>query len=249
MRAPAGADRPILLIDLDNTILDFNTAERRALGLALGSLGVPCGDAVYERYHAINNRHWEMLENGLLTRPEVLVKRFEALYGELGVEADAVETQARYEANLSVGHWFVPGAQALLDELYGRYRLFICSNGVGFVQDGRIASAGIGAYFEDIFISERVGGNKPERAFFEACFARIPAFSRARTLILGDSLSSDIRGGVNAGIRTCWFNPQGRADPGGVTPDWEIRSLAEFPPLLARIFPEEGHSQAARTGV
>ena len=236
MKTPAGTDRPILLIDLDNTILDFNAAERCAITRALTALGVGVDDELLRRYHVINMRHWEMLEDGLLTREEVLVKRFEALYAERGVTADAFETRRLYETMLAEGHWFVPGAEALLNELYGNYRLFICSNGVGSVQDGRIASAGIGPYFEDIFISERIGGNKPERAFFDACFARIPAFSREKTLILGDSLTSDIRGGLNAGIRSCWFNPQGKANPGPVYPDWEIRSLADFPPLLERIF-------------
>lgn len=236
MREAAGTDRPILLIDLDNTILDFNAAERCALTRALTALGVSVDDELLRRYHVINMRHWEMLENGLLTREEVLVKRFDALFLERGVKADAFETRRLYEEMLAEGHWFIPGAEALLEALYGKYRLFICSNGVGSVQDGRIASAGIGAYYEDIFISERIGGNKPERAFFDACFARIPGFSREMTLILGDSLSSDIRGGVNAGIRTCWFNPQGREDPGPVYPDWEIRSLADFPPLLERVF-------------
>ena len=236
MREPAGTDRPILLIDLDNTILDFNAAERCAITRALTALGVPVDDELLSRYHVINMRHWEMLEDGLLTREEVLVKRFEALYRERGVTADAFKTRRLYESMLAEGHWFVPGAQELLDALYGKYRLFICSNGVGSVQDGRIASAGIGPYFEDVFISERIGGNKPERAFFDACFARIPSFSREKTLIIGDSLSSDIRGGVNAGITTCWFNPQGRANPGPIRPDYEIGSLAEFPPLLEKIF-------------
>ena len=236
MRERAGTDRPVLLIDLDNTILDFNAAERLALERALTELGVPFDEKVLELYHVLNIRHWEMLEDGLLTRDEVLVKRFEALYRELGVEADAFRTQEKYESKLSEGHWFVPGAEALLEALHGQYRLFICSNGVGSVQDGRIASAGIAPYFEDIFISERIGGNKPERAFFEACFARIPAFDRERTLILGDSLTSDIRGGVNAGIRSCWFNPQGRENHGPVFPDYEIRGLEEFPALLVSIF-------------
>lgn len=236
MRAPAGTDRPVILIDLDNTILDFNAAERAALSKALTELGVGFDEELLRRYHAINIQHWEMLEDGLLTREEVLVKRFEALFLERGVVADAFAAQQLYEQKLSVGHWFMPGAQALLEELYGHYRLFVCSNGTGPVQDGRIKSAGIAPYFEDIFISERIGGNKPERAFFEACFARIPSFSRERALILGDSLSSDIRGGINAGIRTCWFNPKGKDNPGPIFPDWEIESLAEFPPLLVHIF-------------
>ena len=236
MREKAGLDRPVVLIDLDNTILDFNAAERVALTRALTDQGIPADEAMLRRYHEINIQHWEMLEDGLLTREEVLVKRFEALFRERGVEADAFRMQEMYESNLSRGHWFVPGAPELLEALYGFYRLFICSNGVGFVQDGRIASAGLAPYFEDIFISERIGGNKPERAFFETCFARIPAFRRERALMLGDSLTSDIRGGINAGIRTCWYNPQGKENPGPIRPDWEIRTLEQFPVLLARVF-------------
>ena len=255
MREKAGVERPAILLDLDNTILDFNTAERFALKRALNDLGLPFDERVLSLYHVLNIQHWEMLEDGLLTRDQVLVKRFEALYRELGLEADAFRTQEMYESNLAEGHWFVPGAPELLEALYGFYRLFICSNGVGSVQDGRIASAGLAPYFEDIFISERIGGNKPERGFFEACFACIPGFVRERTLILGDSLSSDIRGGINAEIRTCWFNPTGKENPGTIVPDWEIRSLGEFPPLLEKVFARgssfsrQKHSQAGQTGV
>ena len=228
--------RPVVLLDLDNTILDFSTAERHALGRAFAALGLPFDDAVAARYHVINNRHWEMLEDGILTRAEVLVKRFEALFRELGVTADANATQALYESMLAEGHWFMPGAEALLESLGGRARLFICSNGVQFVQDGRIASAGIAPYFEKIFISEHMGANKPEKRFFDRCFAEIPDFDRGRALILGDSLTSDIRGGLNAGILTVWYNPKGRENAGPVRPDYEIRALSEFPGLLGRIF-------------
>lgn len=228
--------RPIVLLDLDNTILDFDTAERHALRKALTTLGVPFDDTTLALYHEINIRHWEMLEDGLLTRAEVLVKRFEALYRQLGVEADADRTQALYEGLLAEGHWFMPGAEALLEQLKGNCRLFICSNGTQRVQDGRIASAGIAPYFERIFISEHMGSNKPERLYFERCFAEIPHFDPARAIMLGDSLSSDIRGGINAGVLTCWYNPKGKPNPGAVLPDYEIRELAQFQPLLHRIF-------------
>lgn len=233
----AGMDgRPIVLLDLDNTILDFNTAERRALSRAFQTMGLDFNDDIAALYHKINNRHWEMLEDGILTRDQVLVRRFEALYRELGREGDAVRTQALYEGYLAEGHWFLPGAEALLKSLRGRCRLFICSNGVQRVQDGRIASAGIAPYFEKIFISEHMGANKPDARFFELCFSQIPDFARERTIILGDSLSSDIRGGRNAGILTCWYNPTGKQNGGSVTPDYEIRDLAEFEGILDRVF-------------
>ena len=236
MTALATMDRPSVLLDLDNTILDFDTAEKVALGRALSAMGVPFDDSLLKRYNAINIRHWEMLEDGILTREEVLVKRFEALYQELGISADADKTQALYEWLLAEGHWFMPGAEALLDALAGKYRLFICSNGTALVQDGRIASAGIGPYFEKIFVSEHMGANKPDKRYFDLCFAEIPGFDRDRCMIVGDSLTSDIRGGINAGILSCWFNPRHRQRSAGIEPDFEIESLEQLPPLLESCF-------------
>lgn len=228
--------RPVVLLDLDNTILDFNRAEHRALSRALTSQGLPFSDEIAALYHRINIRHWEMLEDGILTRAEVLVKRYEALFHELGLQADAGRTQELYESYLAEGHWFIPGAEELLRSLAGSCRLFICSNGVQRVQDGRIGSAGIAPYFEKIFISEHMDGNKPERRFFEQCFREIPGLDRTRTIILGDSLTSDIRGGMNAGILTCWYNPNGKENTGPIKADYEIRELGEFKGLLQRIF-------------
>ena len=230
------ARQPVVLLDLDNTILDFNTAERAALSRALGELGLPVSDEIAALYNRINIRHWEMLEDGILTRDEVLVKRFEALYREAGMEADAFRTQALYESLLSEGHWFLPGAEALLETLKGRCRMFLCSNGTASVQEGRIASAGIGPYFEQIFVSEHMGANKPEKRYFDLCFAQIPDFDRERCVMLGDSLTSDIRGGINAGVKTCWFNPRRKPNPGPIRPDYEIHELSDFPPLLEELF-------------
>ena len=227
--------RPIVLLDLDNTILDFNTAEYNALGLAFAELGLPFDREIAALYNKINIRHWEMLEDGLLTRAEVLEKRFEALFRAIGVEGDPDRTQALYESRLSEGHWFMPGAEELLRTLRGDYRLFICSNGSQRVQDGRIKSAGIAPYFERIFISEHMGCNKPEARYFALCFAEIPDFDRRRCILLGDSLTSDIRGGKNAGVLTCWYNPKKKPNPGPVFPDYEIEDLAAFEGLLRRV--------------
>ena len=228
--------RPIVLLDLDNTILDFNTAERTALGRSFTELGLEMTDEIAKLYNRINIRHWEMLEDGILTREQVLVQRYETLYRELGIEGDAVRTQALYEHFLAEGHWFMPGAEEMLRALFESCRLFIVSNGTQSVQDGRIASAGIAPYFEIIFISEHMEGNKPEARFFEQCFREIPDFDKKRTIILGDSLSSDIRGGINAGILTCWFNPAGKDNHGPIRPDYEISKLAEFEGILKHIF-------------
>ncbi len=224
-----------IFLDVDDTILDFHKAEAAAIRRTLESLGIDPAPETTALYSRINARQWELLEEGRLTRAQVLTRRFDLLFGELGVERSSREAQKTYERLLSQGHWFMPGAEALLETLSGRYDLYIVSNGTGTVQDGRIASAGIARYFRDIFISERIGFDKPRREFFDACFARIPDFDRSRAIIVGDSLTSDIRGGINAGILTCWYNPRGKQRREDIVPDLEISDLMQLPPLLESI--------------
>lgn len=226
-----------VLLDVDDTILDFHADEAVALKRALSELGIEPTEERIARYSVINQHMWELLEEGKLTRLEVLVKRFERFFEELGVKGiSGFKAQELYEHYLSLTHHFMPQAQRLLDALYGKYPLYIVSNGTGLVQDGRIGASGIGPYFEDIFISERMGTNKPSMDFFKACFARIEGFDKSRAIIVGDSLSSDIRGGINAGIRTCWYNPAGKAGREDIKPDYEIKELMELPGLLEEIF-------------
>ena len=231
--------RPCLFLDLDDTILDFRWAEHRALSRAMRSAGIEPTQAVLDRYSEINIAQWQKLELGLITREQVLLERFEILFEELGLEADAAAMRDAYEGNLCDGHRFLPGAEETLRALAGSCRLFLASNGSAAVQEARLASAGIGALFEDIFISELLGFDKPSRAYFEACFARIPLFEPARALMVGDSLSSDIRGGKNAGLLTCWYNPKGISAPPDLRPDHEIRAIPELVGLVERLFPQD----------
>ena len=224
-----------VLFDLDDTILDFRKAEAIALTRALSEMGVEPSPQTIARYSAINKSQWELLEEKKLTRPQVLIRRFDILFGELGVQVSSQEAQQRYEAYLAMGHHFIPGAPELLEELVTKYRLFLVSNGTAPVQAGRIASSGIERFFEKIFISEAVGADKPQKPFFDRCFADIPDFRPEEAIIVGDSLTSDIRGGNNAGIATCWFNPKGLPRREGIQVDHEIRVLPELPPLLERL--------------
>ena len=230
--------RKKLLFDLDDTILDFRTAERTSIRLTFEAFSIPADEAVLRRYSEINVGCWQRLERGTMTREEVLVGRFELLFRELGIAASARAVQDHYEALLESGHYFVPGAPELLEELYPRYELYLISNGNLRTQEGRLKSAGISPFFKGIFISEVIGVNKPAKAFFDACFTAIPGFRTEDALIVGDSLSSDILGGINAGVRTCWFNPDGIPLSGSVRPDYEIHALGELPALLEEIFPE-----------
>lgn len=224
-----------VLLDLDDTILDFHAAEYTAIRATFNEAGVPSDDATVTRYSEINRATWQRLERGELTRCEVLVERFRLLFNELGIDRDPVKVQDIYEHKLSLEHPFIAGGKELLDALYGKYSLYIASNGTPLVQDRRIADAGIARYFDGIFISERIGANKPSREFFNAVFAQIGDLSRNEAIIVGDSLTSDVQGGINAGIHTCYFNPHQRENTTGIIPDYEIRSLSELPSLLERI--------------
>ena len=225
-----------VFLDLDNTVLDFSMAERTALSRTLRERGVEPLPERLARYSVINIGFWEKLETGELTRDEVLVGRFEAFFRELGVSVDGAEANARYEGLLHEGHWFMPGAEELLHGLRAAgHRLFLASNGIASVQYSRLKSAGITELFEKIFISEEVGCDKPGKEYFERCFQQIPGFERERAVIVGDSLTSDIRGGLNAGIKSCWFNPKGAPGRADIVPDYEIRDLSELPGILEKM--------------
>ena len=224
-----------LFLDLDDTILDFHKAERIALSRTLESFGVAPEDEVLARYHVINLQHWERLETGELTRDQVQEGRFRVLFQELGMEVDPVAVTRTYERNLGIGHYFLPGAEEAVQSLHKKYRLFLASNGTASVQHSRLTSAGLYPYFEKVFVSQDIGYNKPARDYFEACFRQIPDFCPERAIMVGDSLTSDILGGINAGIRTCWVNPQGNSAPEAYTPTWQIGSLSELPALLESI--------------
>ena len=177
-----------------------------------------------------------MLEDGILTRDQVLTGRFAALFVELGISASAQEICDCYEHLLAQEPpRLLPGARELLEDLAPRFALYLASNGASAVQRIRLRNADLTRYFRGIFISEELGVDKPKREFFQMCFAAIPDFSRQTALIVGDSLTSDIRGGRNAGIRTCWYNPDRRTAPPGWEPDEEIAALAELPTLLQRL--------------
>lgn len=222
-----------VLLDLDDTILDFRRAEAGAIRRTLEGEGVTVTDALLERYHVINKHHWELLEEGKITRDQVKRLRFEQLFGELGLPCDSQRICRAYEENLSQGHFFIPGAEALLKALAPRYDLYIASNGGARVQNARLDAAGIRKYFKGQFISEEMGANKPSPAFFEACFAAIPGFERETAVMVGDSLTSDIRGGQNVGLRTIWFNPEGKT--GAIRADYEFHALEELPGLLEKL--------------
>lgn len=224
-----------ILFDLDNTLLDFNKAEGIALSKTLRAQGIEPSREIVESYSRINRSQWLLLEQGKLTRSELKVRRFRLLFEKFDLAAFPEEAARTYERLLGIGHYFMEGAQELLKELYGKYDMYLVTNGTAASQKGRLASADIEKYFGKIFISEEIGFDKPRREFFDRCFAEIPGIRREEAVIVGDSLSSDIQGGKNAGIKTVWFNPREAQNTSEVVPDHEICRLSQLPGLLERL--------------
>ena len=223
-----------IFLDLDDTILDFHRSEAVALRKTLQSLNVNPTDEVIARYSAINLAHWKALERKELTRGQVLTGRFRQLFEELGMNVSPNVAQSLYEKNLSESHFFIDGAPRLLMTLSQKYPLYIASNGTTLVQTSRIASSGSGRYFKDVFLSEQLGADKPQIEFFERATGQIDGYNPEEAIILGDSITSDMQGGINAGMHTCWFNPHHR-DNHGITPEFEITDLAQFDTVLKKL--------------
>ena len=224
-----------ILFDLDDTLFDFHKAEKIAIEKTLKIAGVVPSKDLLSKYSCINLSQWKLLELGKLTRNEVKLRRFRLFFEENGIDFPAEKAAATYEQLLGIGHYFIDGAENIIQKLYGRYRLYIVSNGTLSVQTSRIKSSGIAKYFDNIFISEEIGYNKPDREFFDACFGQIKDFKHDETIIVGDSLSSDIKGGINCGITTVWFNPNHALNNTDIKPGHEIDKLDNLLSLLEKL--------------
>ena len=170
-----------------------------------------------------------------MTRDQVLEGRFRTLFSELGHPVDAVAVTRAYERNLGIGHYFLPGALEAVQSLSQKYRLFLASNGTASVQHSRLTSAGLYPYFEKVFVSQEIGHNKPSKEYFDRCFSQIPGFDAEKAIMVGDSLTSDILGGIRAGMKTCWINPEHKPMREDIRPDYELESIAQLEALLETI--------------
>ncbi len=179
---------------------------------------LPYSDEILALYSAGNDAQWKLLEQGKVQRSEIGYRRFDLLLTHLGSDLDREEVNHYYMERLSSRHFFLPGAEELLFALHGRYTLCLASNGTGWVQEGRLKNSGILPLLDRVFISEYLGANKPQLGFFDACFASLPGVKRNESLMLGDSLTSDMLGGKIAGMHTCWYNPNHLPLPTDGTP-------------------------------
>ncbi len=216
-----------ILFDADNTLLDFNRSEREALCDALSLMGVtPCEEMV-ETYSRINQSFWKKLERGEITKSALREARFAAFCEAYGLAVDTAALARAYTDLLATKSYLLPGAREVCTALAPHARLCIITNGLKSVQEGRFDISPLKPLFSRVFISEEMGCEKPGRAYFDAVAAALEDFDPQKTLVVGDSLSSDIQGGINAGLDTCWFNPQGAVAPDSMPITYTVSRLED----------------------
>jgi 2-haloacid dehalogenase len=221
-----------ILFDADGTLFDYDRAKASALARTFEQSGLPLQPGTAEAYRRINAEIWRQFEQGQIDQQRLRARRFELLFEELGVDYDAEAFSARYLENLAHGTDLLDGAEGVLQALDGRVGLALITNGLHEVQRPRLARSAIGHYFSEIIISEEVGAAKPDRRIFDVALERMGFPPRDKVLIVGDSLSSDIQGGSDYGLDTCWYNPGGNPRPDGLRIRYEIAGLEQLLDLV-----------------
>lgn len=215
-----------ILFDADETLLDFPAAEKASLMRVCEKFSICYSEDVRSTFSSINLALWKKLEKGLITRDLIKIRRFEQFAEVLGIAADPKEMAVYYVESLTSFAFLLPGAEELCKTLSEKYDLYIVTNGITSVQKGRLAKSGLLPFFKGVFISEETGSQKPHKEFFDYVLANINEPDKNKVIIIGDSMSSDILGGINAGIDTCYFNPWGREET--YTPTFRAESFEDI---------------------
>lgn len=221
-----------LLFDIDDTLLDFGAAEKLALKNLFEEQNFTLTTEIYNRYKVINQGLWKAFEEGQINREEVLNTRFSLLFNEFGKDVDGALLENCYRGYLEQSHQLIEGAYELILALQHHFDLYIVTNGDTKTQDKRLKDSNLFPLFKNVFISEETGYQKPMKEFFDYVFDRIPNVDLKEVLIIGDSLSADIKGGRIAGIDTCWFNPKDKLNNTDMIPTYEVQKLEEIYEIL-----------------
>lgn len=227
-----------LLFDADDTLLDFKAAEKYALSSLFDELGIPLDGDIEARYSKHNKGMWQELEKGNITREELINTRFVKFFASENIDSDGDIAKDRYFYHLSRCGALLPYALETLDICRRHAKVYIISNGVALVQDGRFAISGIIDHADGVFISERVGYQKPRVEFFNEVEKNIPGFRKETALVIGDSLTADIAGGIAFGVDTCHVCPV-RMEYTEIKPDYSVTDLKELLMLLGYEITEE----------
>ncbi len=231
-----------ILWDLDGTLLDFKKSERYALGVCLKSHGVTMTEEMLALYSGINEKFWERLERGEIEKKELLPGRFKEFFIQAGIDhIDPELMQKQYERELGTKTYYVDDSYEIVKEFKEMgIKQHIVTNGILITQRIKMKNSGFDRLIDQVFISDVIGYEKPRREFFEIAFADLPGFRKDKALLVGDSLTSDMRGANNAGVDACWYNPKGKPFPahqedgGGLHVEYEIGNLRELFGIVER---------------
>ncbi|WP_423363770.1 YjjG family noncanonical pyrimidine nucleotidase [Mycoplasma sp. P36-A1] len=221
-----------LLFDLDDTLLDFHKAEYHGIKNVMLKYNLDFDEKKYAIYNTINHKYWSMFEKNLIDQKQVLKLRFEEFFLRYNIKVDGKEVDDYYRLQLQDAAYVIPGAMQLLQNLNEKYEIYAATNGVGKTQYSRLVKSKMINYFNDLFISQEIGFNKPDINFFEYCFTNIKNFDKKSTLMIGDSLQSDIKGGIDSGIDTCWYNPNIIENTTDFKATYEIDNLQQILSIL-----------------
>ena len=223
-----------ILWDFDNTLLNFDVAEKAAIHSTFEKMNIGvCTDQMLKRYGKINKEYWHKIEDNTIDKQTALVKRYEDFFIEYSIDPKlAKEFNDIYEIALGDTIVYIDNSFELVKSLKDKYKQYIVSNGAKKVQTLRMQKSGFDKIVDDTFISDIIGAEKPSIEFFNHVFDKIKISDREEVLIVGDSLTSDIKGGNNAGILTCWYNPKKKGIPGGYRVDYNIQNLNNITNIL-----------------
>lgn len=220
-----------ILLDADNTLFDFDKAEALSLKATLEHLGIEYSEDANSTYSQINLSLWKLYEKNLIEKETIKTRRFSELFQYLGVGADPWLANEVYRKNLETKTILLPYAEEVCEELSRHFVLAILTNGIATTQRSRFGASSINRYIKHHIISEELGTAKPHKEFFDAAFGIIGCTAE-NALMVGDSLSSDIQGAINAGLNCCWYNPKGLSNEDGYDIDYEISDLRELKNIL-----------------
>jgi YjjG family noncanonical pyrimidine nucleotidase len=223
---------PWLWFDADNTLFDYNKAEASALRQTFHSLSLPFEDEYLGIYQRINQGLWQALEKHEITPAVLRFRRFELLLEDLQLKGPPDQMSSVYIEQLAICSELMDGTYEVLQSLHEKCRVAIVTNGLQAVQRSRLSHSAIREFITDIIISEEISVAKPHSAFFEIAASRLGDPPKSDILIIGDSLTSDMQGGVDYGIDTCWFNPNAEPRPDHLPITYEIGHLRELLDLI-----------------
>ncbi len=221
-----------LLFDADATLMDFHRSETEAVKECLAFFNLPSDDRVVAKYSEINAGYWKMLERGEIEKEKLYPARWQTLIDYYGFDCKAIDISNKYIERLATKSYMLDGALEMCERLHEKFKMYIVTNGQKDIQRIRLFTSPIFKCFDGCFISEDIGYEKPSVKFFEKVIENIPEYDPIKTVIIGDSLTSDMQGGINIGIDTCWYNPSDKSIPENYKLTYVVKDFDEMEKIL-----------------